>query len=515
MIGIILTILMIWSLVALVRFLLAKKNYPVCVKQDNGDYFYYLREWLYSRRLKYIRLARVSHSASPMVKNGSYVKRGCKVVCISGNVHPSGRPKIISFFVKTQQSGIIHYRLDRQGINEVLFTITPVKQADTYVEKPKPADEKTDCSSLWPESVQSSGNELRLSASYFDSDDRVKLDPSNESFFILKDRSLAREFHYVEANSPIGNIARKIGYGAASKFSTQILAHKSGYLGKFTPDFKVNQMICRIYDTPAELVANEILSEDNLFDSSLDDFSHSLVITLRTPIRIKALQFKVSYREGCASFIFEYSTESSIIISKDDTITFLFDNGEIITISVESAPVRKASDSKARLCEAIVDKDTLTYFVGHYLEKIKISGTAHEDIVIENESIYPLEVSRVLVKEIMTRFSEELAFHRIELEDMKSIQAKTGETTCFVYIMKDEKNGCHKIGISNRPEYREKTLQSDKPFIIMLKAKEFPTRKIARAFEQALHKTYQERHVRGEWFELTPEEVKEVMDALD
>lgn len=510
---------MIWGFVALVRFYLARSNYPVCMKQDNGDYYYYLRDWLYSRRLKYVRLARVSHSASPMVEDGSYVKRGCKVVCVSGNVHPSGRPKIISFFIKTQQSGIIHYRLDRQGINEVLFTITPGKQANAYVEKTcpatKPSEEKTDYSSLWPQSIPSSGNELRLSASYFDSEDRLKHDPINESFFILKDRSLAREYQYVQANSPIGNIARKIGYGTASKFSTQILAHKSGYLGKFASDIKVNQMICKIYDTPAELVSNEILGEDKLFDTSIDDFSHSLVITLRTPIRIKALQLKVSYREGSASFIFEYSTESSIIISKDDTITFLFNNGETRTISVESAPVRKASDSKARLCEAIIDKDTMAYFVEHYLEKIKISGTTHEDIVVENESIYPLEVSKVLVHEIMIHFSEELSINKIELEDMKSIQSKTGDTTCFVYIMKDEKNGCHKIGISNRPEYREKTLQSDKPFIIMLKAKEFPTRKIARAFEQALHKTYQERHVRGEWFDLTPEEVKEVMDALN
>ena len=454
-----------------------------------------------------------------MVKDGSYVKRGCKVVCISGNVHPSGRPKIISFFIKTQQSGIIHYSLDRQGINEILFTITPGKQVDAYVGKPSttaiPANEKTDYSSLWPESVPSSGNELRLSASYFDSDDRVKHDPSNESFFILQDRSLAREYQYIQANSPVGNIARKIGYGTASKFSAQILAHKSGYLGKFASDIKVNQMICRIYDTPAELVSNEIIEADDLFDSSLDDFSQNLVISLRKPIQIKALKIRVSYREGSASFIFEYINESSVIISKDDKITFLFDNGETRTISVESAPVRKISDPKARLCEAIIDKDTLAYFVEHYLEKIKISGTTHEDIIAENESIYPLEVSKVIVNEIMTRFGKELALHKIELEDMKSLQSKTGDTTCFVYIMKDEKNGCHKIGISNRPEYREKTLQSDKPFIVMLKAKEFPTRKIARAFEQALHKTYQYRHVRGEWFELTPEDVKEVMDALD
>ena len=35
----------------------------------------------------------------------------------------------------------------------------------------------------------------------------------------------------------------------------------------------------------------------------------------------------------------------------------------------------------------------------------------------------------------------------------------------FVYLMVDEANGCHKIGMSDSPFYREHTLQSEKPTI--------------------------------------------------
>lgn len=75
-----------------------------------------------------------------------------------------------------------------------------------------------------------------------------------------------------------------------------------------------------------------------------------------------------------------------------------------------------------------------------------------------------------------------------------------------MYLMLDETNGYHKIGISNHPEYRERTLQSEKSTITLLCAKEYPTRIVAEAIEPALHKAYADKRVRGEWF---------VLDAID
>ena len=78
---------------------------------------------------------------------------------------------------------------------------------------------------------------------------------------------------------------------------------------------------------------------------------------------------------------------------------------------------------------------------------------------------------------------------------------------CFVYLMHDSKNGYHKIGISKTPKYREKTLQSEKPVIDLICAKEYPSRKIAEAIETALHKVYEPNRIRGEWFNLTEADI--------
>ena len=95
------------------------------------------------------------------------------------------------------------------------------------------------------------------------------------------------------------------------------------------------------------------------------------------------------------------------------------------------------------------------------------------------------------------------------------IDANKKNDSCWVYLMHDLANNAYKIGISNNPEYRERTLQSEKPSIEKLAAKLFPTRDIARAFESSLHKVYEIRRMRGEWFRLEPNEVEEVMKALE
>ena len=85
---------------------------------------------------------------------------------------------------------------------------------------------------------------------------------------------------------------------------------------------------------------------------------------------------------------------------------------------------------------------------------------------------------------------------------------------CYVYLMKDISNGYYKIGISNTPEYRERTLQSEKPTIEMLACKKFPTRKIAEAIESALHIAYSQQRLRGEWFKLDEADVAAIIETL-
>ena len=85
---------------------------------------------------------------------------------------------------------------------------------------------------------------------------------------------------------------------------------------------------------------------------------------------------------------------------------------------------------------------------------------------------------------------------------------------CYVYLMKDVSNNYYKIGISKTPEYRERTLQSEKPTIEMICNKKLPARKIAEAFEKALHTAFAEKRIRGEWFKLDDNDVMLLIETF-
>ena len=80
--------------------------------------------------------------------------------------------------------------------------------------------------------------------------------------------------------------------------------------------------------------------------------------------------------------------------------------------------------------------------------------------------------------------------------------------------MKDQTNNYYKIGYSKTPEYRERTLQSEKPSIEMICNKRLPSRKIADAFEKALHNAFADKRIRGEWFNLDDNDVAQIVESL-
>lgn len=63
------------------------------------------------------------------------------------------------------------------------------------------------------------------------------------------------------------------------------------------------------------------------------------------------------------------------------------------------------------------------------------------------------------------------------------------------YLMKDCSNNFYKIGSSINPKHRERTLQSEKPTIKLVKVWN-------KNIEKLLHENYKEYRVRGEWFDL-------------
>lgn len=83
----------------------------------------------------------------------------------------------------------------------------------------------------------------------------------------------------------------------------------------------------------------------------------------------------------------------------------------------------------------------------------------------------------------------------------------------YVYIMKDENiPNVIKIGKSNNPSKREETLQAEKPTIVLFKCIKLGSEDSAYAFEKMLHKKYWKNHKRGEWFNFTDEELKNLLN---
>ena len=101
---------------------------------------------------------------------------------------------------------------------------------------------------------------------------------------------------------------------------------------------------------------------------------------------------------------------------------------------------------------------------------------------------------------------EQLAlFHQGEITKEQLLLKSNTTNGCYVYLMKNTKNDCYKIGISNSPEFREKTLQSEEPSIQTIARKKMINRKIARDYETSLHENFSHKRKRGEWFQLYSE----------
>lgn len=112
------------------------------------------------------------------------------------------------------------------------------------------------------------------------------------------------------------------------------------------------------------------------------------------------------------------------------------------------------------------------------------------------------------------RFNEDTIFRENEkalekeFKKLGTERKKMPET--FIYLMKDEINGYHKIGRSKTPHKREKTLQSEKPSITLVYSCKANIDE-----ESLLHKKYNEYRIRGEWFNLSEQQLEEIKSYLE
>jgi hypothetical protein len=89
----------------------------------------------------------------------------------------------------------------------------------------------------------------------------------------------------------------------------------------------------------------------------------------------------------------------------------------------------------------------------------------------------------------------------------KKMPIEDGE---YVYLMLNKRNDYMKIGKSKRPTFREKTLQADEPDVELI-----TYWKVSSLLEKHLHKKFELKRQRGEWFDLDFNDLKQIKEFMD
>jgi len=193
--------------------------------------------------------------------------------------------------------------------------------------------------------------------------------------------------------------------------------------------------------------------------------------------------------------------------SLGDSIIFSLENKELITFIAKDSPIKIGSSLFYRF--PISQRD-LAKLCSYSIQAVKKTFANGDEPVVFACDLGQVNLFRIWLRKHV-QILESLGY-KAETEVVE--EAPIVEGKCFVYLMLDEANGYYKIGISNKPNYRERTLQSEKPTIKLICAKEYPSRRIAEAIESALHKAYTAEHMRGEWFNLTAKDVQDITQTL-
>ncbi|MFV5693142.1 GIY-YIG nuclease family protein [Flavobacterium sp. LT1R49] len=267
----------------------------------------------------------------------------------------------------------------------------------------------------------------------------------------------------------------------------------------------------------------------NIPEVIVDDFTRNK--TIRWEIgRIKTkslddtinLDFSFNNINNKDYIVFNFIT-SDLKLRKDDNVSFLFEDGRIISFKINNPSYKINqywSENKAQITDDEIfhfEKEKFSKWKIYCLKtKNEILGGIIGKYGIYNSSIYLILVIQRLAKEYRELVRNEIPDYKPLLEHNIVIsQSSIIEIDeCYVYLMIDTINQYHKIGISNKPSWREKTLQSEKPSIELIASKKFVSRRIALSIEKAFHNTFADKRVRGEWFQLNEMDIEEIRITL-
>ena len=321
-----------------------------------------------------------------------------------------------------------------------------------------------------------------------------------------------------------------------------------------TKDFKCEEEIdnCNdlyffsVYKNRVSLITHHYLFLDQ---EEKDEFDGTISLTWETSRRLPKCEEDESYMDEYPGLEMKADEEKYIIVSLElknsipyivfsvDSKKIRLNNGDSIDMQFVGIDGSKTVLNFPITRNRIEKKVSNVYDNSFYCElsqddiscmmnndcvswRVRFSKQPFMSVVGTNESIWcPKEYSGDVFRKYASIFMEMIE----ELQNEYTISFSSNSNskpavaineTCFVYLMVDTSNGYFKIGISNDPEYREHTLQSEKPTIEKLCAKEYPNRTIASAIESALHKAYENKRLRGEWFALDADDVNAIIATL-
>ena len=208
----------------------------------------------------------------------------------------------------------------------------------------------------------------------------------------------------------------------------------------------------------------------------------------------------------------------------NDKIEFLFENGDVLSLiltessyfhsTIQDFGINKINEVKILLTTESIKKLSTNIIAEWRIvfgSRSEVKGKFNN--VETSRKIFKLENIPLMIMNLAQSFLIEVSNIK-EYEPTTVIADDIEKEECYVYLMHDTSNNYHKIGISNNPQYRERTLQSEKPTIELISSKKLPSRLIALSIEKALHESFKDKNLRGEWFDLDKSDVADIIKTL-
>ena len=285
------------------------------------------------------------------------------------------------------------------------------------------------------------------------------------------------------------------------------------------------QRINKKYENIAKVIKDDFTNAINvIWDKVSSTGSLNYGIITKSDDNLIDLTFTLNYLQNSDNIVFHFNPKQ-IRPKQNDIIILLFEDGEMIEYVLDRNPVslKNKYDVKVLEYKSLITKSELELFINKDFKKWKLDLKSESREIIggdigsiidykskQNLTIVIRKFGLDYITAVMDNVSD---YQPIETRRINYIDGLV-EDICFVYLMYDTSNGYYKIGISNKPYYREKTLQSEKPTIELIASKQFPVRKIAESIEKSLHNVFSDKRLRGEWFELNKKDVEHIIETL-